>query len=1093
MYIADNGNHRVQKWLPATAQGITVAGGNGLGAGSSQLSYPGAVYVDPSGNVYVADNSNHRIQKWTPGATVGITIAGGNDRGDAANQLNYPHALFVSKNGEVFVGDDNAKIQKWTPGATSGITVAGTGVGGNALSQINSTSGLFVDPSNALYISDPTNARVQKWPAGATEGITIAGGNGAGSNPNQFSYQSGIAVDVDGNLYIADNNNHRIQKYNQQISNQYIPASSGAYHAEITYFNGCVVTSNSINVYPATVPTAKLEYNSFQVNCMNETPVFTLVSNQTLIQPTYEWYKNNALISGQVAASYYGRDLLENDSLKCRVTFSNGGCLPATTVTTPAFVFSRNKQFTFTGTGNWSQASNWLNGKMPPDPIPCCTKILIDPAVNGECVVASAVRIPSCVDFSIAGNKKLRVLGNLVNKYDSTVILNENVRLPENNNGVIVSTAQELNQGVYKFNFTSTPSANYSPGNILIGASNNGYIRKVTSATVQGNTIVCQTTQGNMEDVFKQGKISFSGNTDSDLQAAAGYNYLFNDVILYQNGPLSIKLKNGSISLDPNWDFDFEYKNSKFKYFKAGFQNALLNSNFQIEVNASQSTTLFDQADTLKRLSKQFIHWVPVFGIPIPVVVEMNLDFICKYSAAVNASIQRTVDFTSSSNMTMSLEFINNAWNPVYALNTNKNVKMSASEGAAGINVEMAIVPTFSFQLYNIDGPYTSIGLHEIFEGNVASPSLNWDFSAGAFLKTTIGCKTSVMGVNLVDYEREWNTDTIFYKTPYKLEKTSGDNQVGNPNQQFTNPINVRVLDQKNSPQSNVPVYFVVTSGGGAVQEAKVFTNSTGYAQTYWTAGSGASPNVIQVSVKDHADANISGSPLTFNANLANPNSLVKISGDNQTAPPGQTLTNTLKVRVFDVNNVPLSNIPVSFTVTNGGGGIPGSVFTNADGYAEANWTLGQTSEATQKVSVSVKNNNGVDVIGSPAVFNATLRKDSIQSVSIAGWSNIDNVCAGYARSGNASMRANFKNAAPPLGTLWSRTSWDGDEDGIIDGYGSWSSRDMSTLPISGNTASFDNGFCWGRVTGYLYFEVFYKSEGGTYQSNTIKIFVPRP
>src|SRR5579863_4696477 len=45
---------------------ITVAGGNGSGAGANQLMYPLGIFVDASGNLYVADAENDRILKFPP-------------------------------------------------------------------------------------------------------------------------------------------------------------------------------------------------------------------------------------------------------------------------------------------------------------------------------------------------------------------------------------------------------------------------------------------------------------------------------------------------------------------------------------------------------------------------------------------------------------------------------------------------------------------------------------------------------------------------------------------------------------------------------------------------------------------------------------------------------------------------------------------------------------------------------------------------------------------------------------------------------------------------------------------------------------------
>ncbi|CAF1008415.1 unnamed protein product [Adineta steineri] len=44
--------------------GITVAGGNGQGAGLNQLNGPDGIYIDDDKSIYIADSWNDRIVKW---------------------------------------------------------------------------------------------------------------------------------------------------------------------------------------------------------------------------------------------------------------------------------------------------------------------------------------------------------------------------------------------------------------------------------------------------------------------------------------------------------------------------------------------------------------------------------------------------------------------------------------------------------------------------------------------------------------------------------------------------------------------------------------------------------------------------------------------------------------------------------------------------------------------------------------------------------------------------------------------------------------------------------------------------------------------
>eukprot|EP01036_Dinobryon_divergens_P030161 gene30161-39358_t len=252
IYVADQGNNRIQKWAPGATSGTRVAGNVTGGSGANQLNGPVGVFVDAGGNIYVADQTNNRIQKWAPGATSGTTIAGNGTSGSAANQLNNPTGVYVDEGGNIYVSDCyNNRIQKWAPGATSGTTVAGNGTFGSGVNQLSNPTGVYVDAGGNIYVADYVNNRIQKWAPGATSGTRVAGTGSSGSGANQLWYPRGAFVDAGGNIYVADNNNQRIQKFAASIVNTYTAATAGSYAALVTTQVGAVTTNTvTVNALP---------------------------------------------------------------------------------------------------------------------------------------------------------------------------------------------------------------------------------------------------------------------------------------------------------------------------------------------------------------------------------------------------------------------------------------------------------------------------------------------------------------------------------------------------------------------------------------------------------------------------------------------------------------------------------------------------------------------------------------------------------------------------------------------------------------------------------------------------------------------------
>jgi tripartite motif-containing protein 71 len=118
VYVADQGNHRIQKF---TSEGAFLAEWGGFGTEDGLLSGPLGIAVQstctpapctPTDNVFVTDTVNSRIQKFTNAGGL-ITVWGG--PGSADGEFSSPRAIVVKADGTVYVADTfNNRIQRFT-------------------------------------------------------------------------------------------------------------------------------------------------------------------------------------------------------------------------------------------------------------------------------------------------------------------------------------------------------------------------------------------------------------------------------------------------------------------------------------------------------------------------------------------------------------------------------------------------------------------------------------------------------------------------------------------------------------------------------------------------------------------------------------------------------------------------------------------------------------------------------------------------------------------------------------------------------------------------------------------------------------------
>ncbi|CAF1081928.1 unnamed protein product [Didymodactylos carnosus] len=165
LYVSDWKSNEVRRYRVGETNGTVVAGGNGKGDRLNQLNHhPTYVFVDQDYSVYVSDNENHRVMKWVKGAKEGIVVAGGQGKGDALTQLSFPRGVFVDLLGTVYVADyGNHQVVRWCNGETQGKVIVGGNGRGDKANQFYHLEGLFFDRHGNLYVADWGNNRVQRF------------------------------------------------------------------------------------------------------------------------------------------------------------------------------------------------------------------------------------------------------------------------------------------------------------------------------------------------------------------------------------------------------------------------------------------------------------------------------------------------------------------------------------------------------------------------------------------------------------------------------------------------------------------------------------------------------------------------------------------------------------------------------------------------------------------------------------------------------------------------------------------------------------------------------------------------------------------
>lgn len=182
-------------------------------------------------------------------------------------------------------------------------------------------------------------------------------------------------------------------------------------------------------------------------------------------------------------------------------------------------------------------------------------------------------------------------------------------------------------------------------------------------------------------------------------------------------------------------------------------------------------------------------------------------------------------------------------------------------------------------------------------------------------------------------------TSTAEPRAPSAMTIVSGDNQVGLPGSTLPNPLIAEVTDAYGNEIEGVEVSWDVITGSGSIASSQAETGADGRVQATYKLGNESGTETIKASIEWSTSASV-----TFSVRAAEV-SLLKVSGDNQSADRGEQLDEPLVVRVVDSSNGDgIENAAVSWEASNGGSVSATTTFTDAQGYAQVTRTLGATA-----------------------------------------------------------------------------------------------------------------------------------------------------
>jgi DNA-binding beta-propeller fold protein YncE len=220
IWIADIGNHVVQKYTPEGKLLLTLGTSGELGRDQKHLNMPTDMAITPSGDVFISDGyGNARVVHFDKG---GKFVKEWGELGSKPGQFSIPHAIAVDSKGRVYVADrNNVRVQVFEPSGKlvdvwSNIIVPwGFHMtkndelwvcGSSPMQWRDSDGALGCPPKDQVFMKFNTAGKLlQLW--------TVPKGQDGLEKPGEVNWVHALAEDSKGNLYAGDIKGKKAQKF----------------------------------------------------------------------------------------------------------------------------------------------------------------------------------------------------------------------------------------------------------------------------------------------------------------------------------------------------------------------------------------------------------------------------------------------------------------------------------------------------------------------------------------------------------------------------------------------------------------------------------------------------------------------------------------------------------------------------------------------------------------------------------------------------------------------------------------------------------------------------------------------------------------
>jgi uncharacterized protein (TIGR02145 family) len=356
--------------------------------------------------------------------------------------------------------------------------------------------------------------------------------------------------------------------------------------------------------------------------------------------------------------------------------------------------------------------------------------------------------------------------------------INKKAEVIDSSSGKLISGEQDLLQGRYIYK--NSGSNSYEPGDVLVSSSDSGYIRIVKQVKLQNDSVILETDQGTLEDVFYEIDLADSVllTIDSRKQGyingvpvpmrvvymiegaqlkSKGSGINLDNVVLFSgsieaqdssgatvSADLTARIANGSVNFEPIFHRKLAIEWFRLQEFQVSAGGTIsLDLDLELECNASFN---YSNEVTLAK----YVYGPVMIGI-VPMFIELS--FTAGFEAGASLTGIFGKGFDASSSIELGAAYHRGSgWSGIWEKGGNFNNHPMSWDLGGNVSAKAYVKPQIAVLIANVAGPYMEAIPYLRFDGNVDFDQRSWDWEFAGGLDANLGFKAQILGYSLGDY-----------------------------------------------------------------------------------------------------------------------------------------------------------------------------------------------------------------------------------------------------------------------------------------------------------------------------------------------------